>query len=34
LPKKFIFTRQLINFLIIFNKYLKKSGIKFNLAEL
>jgi hypothetical protein len=34
LPKEFIFTRQLINFPFFFYKFLKKSGIKFNLAEL
>jgi hypothetical protein len=34
LPEKFIFTCRFINFPIIFNEYLKKSGIKFNLAEL
>jgi len=32
--KKFIFTCGFINFPFFFNKLLKKSGIKFNLAEL
>jgi hypothetical protein len=34
LPKEFIFTRRFINFPFFFYKFLKKSGIKFNLAEL
>jgi hypothetical protein len=34
LPEKFIFTCQFINFPFFFDKFLKKSGIKFNLAEL